>query len=73
MSKYPQQYEGEWVAPVRRGFKLACCDCGLVHVMDFRVHEGQFQYRVYRDNRATGQIRRAKRLKISQKPPPRKK
>lgn len=25
------------VAPVMEGYKLACCDCGLVHDMDFKV------------------------------------
>jgi hypothetical protein len=26
-----------WQCPVMRGYKLACCDCGLVHGMDFRI------------------------------------
>ena len=58
MSEYEQQYDGEWVWPVRNGFKLACCDCGLVHEMDFRVLNRHIEYRVKRDNRATGQLRR---------------
>ena len=47
-----------WVQPVRRGYKLACCDCGLVHDMDFRVRKGRAQFRVKRNNRSTGQVRR---------------
>lgn len=27
----------EWTQPVMRGYKLACCDCGLVHDMEFNV------------------------------------
>lgn len=26
-----------WVAPVMDGYKMCCCDCGLVHEMDFVV------------------------------------
>lgn len=63
MSHYDQPKAGEWVRPTRRGYKLACCDCGLVHKMDFRVVGGRAQFRVFRDNRATGQIRRWKEKK----------
>lgn len=28
-----------WVMPSKRGYHLACCDCGLVHRMDFDVVE----------------------------------
>lgn len=26
-----------WVQPVMEGYKMACCDCGLVHDLSFRV------------------------------------
>ena len=26
-----------WIAPVRRGHRIACCDCGSVHELQFRV------------------------------------
>ncbi len=26
-----------WSQPVMDGYKLACCDCGLVHDVDFRA------------------------------------
>ena len=58
MAKYDQPEAGEWVRPIRRGYKLACCDCGLVHKMDFRIVKGRVQFRVFRDNRATAAIRR---------------
>lgn len=51
---------GEWVRPIRRGYRAACCDCGLVHRMDFRVVEGRAEFRAYRDDRKTKEIRRAK-------------
>jgi len=55
---YEKPKAGQWVQPIRRGYKLACCDCGLVHRMDFRIYSGRVQFRVFRDERATGQMRR---------------
>ncbi len=63
---YDEPKAGEWVKPVKRGYKLACCDCGLVHKFDFRIFEGRPEFRVFRDNRATGQQRRRKRIKVTQ-------
>jgi hypothetical protein len=42
MTRFRQEFELEdgWsreVAPAMEGYKLACCDCGLVHDMDFKV------------------------------------
>ena len=56
---------GEWVQPVPRGYLLQCCECGLVHRIDFRVVKDKrkatkrmviqgsrykAQFRVYRDD-----------------------
>jgi len=56
--KFNKPVSGEWVQPVREGYKLACCDCGLVHKVDFRIFHKKIQFRVVRDNRSTGQMRR---------------
>jgi hypothetical protein len=56
--KYDRPEAGQWVQPVRKGYKLCCCDCGLVHKMDFRIFGGRAQFRVFRDNRATAAVRR---------------
>ncbi len=48
----------EWEQPVRKGYRMACCDCGLVHTMDFRIRNGRIQFRARRNNRSTAQIRR---------------
>jgi len=58
VSSYATPKAGEWVQPVEQGYKMACCDCGLVHTMDFRIENGRVQFRVTRNNRATGQMRR---------------
>lgn len=56
--RYYQPSAGEWVQPIRRGYRLACCDCGLVHLVDFRTHKRRVQFRVFRANRETAAIRR---------------
>ena len=63
--RYERPEEGEWIQPVENGYKLSCCDCGLTHTMDFRIHDGQIQFRAFRDNRATGQVRRHKEVTMS--------
>lgn len=39
--KYPVMWEGpdgwcDWIAPIP-GYRFMCCDCGLVHEMEFRI------------------------------------
>ena len=59
MSKeYPPVKSGEWVRPQMSAYRMMCCDCGLVHVFEFKVKAGHVYIRAHRDNRATGQIRR---------------
>lgn len=48
--RYPTIKAGQWVQPVRNGYRMKCCDCGLVHVLNFRLvkcgngkHKIQFQ------------------------------
>jgi len=56
--KFEVQEEGEWATTTRRGNKIACCDCGLVHRIDFKIKNRGILYRTFRDNRSTGQVRR---------------
>jgi len=37
---------------------IACCDCGLVHRVEYRKRRGVFQLRVGRDARKTAAARR---------------
>jgi hypothetical protein len=61
--KYEQVFDGEWIEPKpQRGHKMRCCDCALIHVMDFRVKAGKVQFRPRRDKRATAAARRGKRV-----------
>ena len=63
---YDKPEEDEWVQPVEEGYKMQCCDCGLVHQIDFRIVDGRVQFRVRRDNRATGQVRRHRNISVRQ-------
>lgn len=54
-----------WVKPKRKGYKMACCDCGLVHEMQFDyVKNGRgvfIIFRARRHERATAAVRRGKK------------
>ena len=59
MSRYVQRIDGEgWTVTPGQVFKLACCDCGLVHRAVIVVENGEVGIAVERDARATGQRRR---------------
>ncbi len=52
--------QGEWIEPTLI-HSLGCCDCGLVHRVQFKVVNGRVQFRVWRDKRATAATRRWKK------------
>lgn len=62
--KYKNEKAGEWIRPVKRGYKMMCCDCQLVHVFEFKhIKWGNGRkiiFRSWRDNRATAAARRKK-------------
>lgn len=51
--RYRSVQDGEWVQPVRRGYMMRCCDCGLIHRLNFRTWFGRVQFQAFRDDRAT--------------------
>lgn len=56
----------DWVRPVVEGYNMACCDCGLVHTLQFRTaDDGLPEFRVSRNNRSTGQFRRHRGIKVT--------
>lgn len=59
-SPYKQVLDGEWIKPRHRGWKMACCDCGLVHTVNLKVIGGRVYLQPTRDNRATAAKRRYK-------------
>jgi hypothetical protein len=44
------------VEPIRRGYRLECCDCGLVHRLNFRLirrgHGRAIQFQAFRQRRS---------------------
>lgn len=73
--KYRQEHAvakgwSRWIQPFMRGYKLACCDCGLVHVMEFRALKqisepnarGEWKAETVRKGRVEFRVRRAPRL-----------
>lgn len=51
---YQHVREGEWVTLRKRGYRLGCCDCGLVHRHNYRVRaDGTIQFQAFRDDRQT--------------------
>jgi len=57
----------EWQMPIMKKYKMACCDCGLVHNMDFKVIDNETQkpiknarvlMRGTRNNKLTKQLRK---------------
>ena len=37
MSYFKNIRDGEWITPVRNGYLMKCCGCGLVHRFNFRL------------------------------------
>ena len=61
---HPKRWS-RWCYPIMKDYKIVCCDCGLVHDMEFRV-TGDYdhvEFRSRRNNRSTGQVRRHMRRK----------
>jgi hypothetical protein len=62
--RYHQIVDGEWIRPQKRRFREMCCDCCRVHDLDFRIVDGEVEFRARRNNRATSAARR--RFKFEQ-------
>lgn len=50
--RYKKVQAGEWVRPKRKYYYMKCCDCGLVHKMEFELLKArngkQIQFRAWR-------------------------
>jgi len=63
MSKYSKLQNGEFIRINldTEDLKFACCDCGLVHTIQFhKVNKNIWDFAFFRHVRATGQLRRHK-------------
>jgi hypothetical protein len=60
-SGYEQIFFGEWMdveTADNNGVHLACCDCGLTHHLQHRLHEGRIQFRLSPAVAETRKLRR---------------
>lgn len=58
-TKYINRKDGEgFEIPLGEVYRLACCDCGLVHDVAFAYEDGKLGMAARRNNRATAQRRR---------------
>lgn len=39
-TRHVQVYDGEWVKMNKRGNRNMCCDCQLVHELNFKIKDG---------------------------------
>lgn len=50
--KFEQVYDGEWIEPTpQMGHKIKCCDCELIHTINFRVKKGKVQFQVFKEEK----------------------
>lgn len=66
MARYLKMVErddgwSDWVHPMPN-YRMACCDCGLVHNLEFRIDGlNQLNFRARRNVRATAAVRSGKK------------
>ena len=65
-ARYKQLVDGEgFEVPLGEVYRIACCDCGLVHDVVWVFEDGRLGMAARRNNRATAQRRRLKKAKPS--------
>jgi hypothetical protein len=57
--KKSQVYNNQWFFP--KGY-IGCCDCGLIHKIDFRLKNGRIQIKVNEDRKLTNKYRMENKL-----------
>jgi hypothetical protein len=58
-TQYYHVADGEWIEVPKRKYREQCCDCGLIHRMNFRINaKGGIEIQAFRDARATNGARR---------------
>jgi len=62
---YETMEDGQWFPLLRGGEEIACCSCGLVHLVKFSVRKGRKGVRYYRLGPQTGGIRKALGVRVT--------
>lgn len=63
--KFKKAKAKKWIQPVKKGYLMACCDCCLVHRLDFRVVKDRVQFRVDRAQGYTNKLRKKEGIKVT--------
>lgn len=59
--------DDEWYRPDMKNAREMCCDCGLVHDVDYRVRRGRVEIRARQNPQSTANARRMFGFKERQK------
>ena len=59
--RFPKVKDRQWVQPIPKGYHMACCDCGLVHRMDFRIVGVRKPTVQFRATRAIGETKKLRK------------
>ena len=63
--KYTQRANGQgFEVPLGKLYRIACCDCGLIHDVVWLYEKGRLGMAARRNNRATAQRRRYLKEKV---------
>jgi hypothetical protein len=68
----PIAFNGQWIQPRPKRFWMMCCDCRLVHRVNFRIVAGRrrgrrvrrVQFQAFRDKKETARQRRAGKYRL---------
>lgn len=56
---YKKIKDGEWVNPNMNRYMMGCCDCGMVHRIEFKVTTRlRVKFRAFYDEKATDKLRK---------------
>ena len=45
-TRFKKVKPNEWQLPIMNGYKMACCDCGLVHNVTFKAVDEETQKKI---------------------------
>jgi len=71
MTEFYEVKPNEWQMPIMKKYKMACCDCGLVHNIDFKVIDndtqkpiknGRVLMKATRNNKLTKELKKKSKM-----------
>lgn len=56
--------DNEWIQPVMKNYIMGCCDCGLVHHVNFRIVGEKIQLKASRAPKYTARLRKQSGIRL---------